>query len=328
MKITKLMLSLMVALLLTFSIVATTEAANPTISITVTARVVSISNTPSSWDFDLVDTNSTYETGLTCFNTTNVGNCEVDISISGSNMTGGGHTWELSDTATPGDMVYGLEVGLRSCTLLQEYYNTGDNSYSILYGDYWDAQTFTPSQQHKIAKVKLRLYRVGSPGTITVGIKATSAHLPTGDDLCAGTTDGDTLTTDTAGEWREIALGSGYTLTAGTKYAIVLRISGGSTSDCIRWRRLFDSPTYAGGNRASSLNGGSSWVTESTTDMMFEEYGDSYNVTVKQNAPYNALVENLTVDSSQQWGLKIWTPTSYDDGNLKTGDVTLVASAA
>ncbi len=160
-------LTLIVALLLTFSVVATTGAANPTITITVTARVVSISNTPSSWDFELVDSASTYETGLTCFNTTNDGNCEVDISISGSNMTGSGFTWELSDTATPSDMVYGLKVGL------------------------------------------------------------------------------------------------------------------------------------SGGN---------------------------YTIIVKLNSPYNYLAENLTVDSSQQWGLKIWTPTDYDDGNDKTGTVTITAA--
>lgn len=163
----KMALSLMVALLLTLTVVATTEAANPAITITVTARAVSVSNTPSSWDFDLVGTNSTYETGLTCFNTTNVGNVEVDISISGSNMTGGGFTWELSDTATPDDMVYGLKAGL------------------------------------------------------------------------------------------------------------------------------------SGGN---------------------------YTIIVKLNSPYNYLAENVTVDTSQQWGLRIWTPTDYDDGNDKTGTVTITAS--
>ncbi len=75
-----------------------------------------------------------------------------------------------------------------------EHYITGDDGaweFGIIN---WMAQTFTPSTAHKITSVKLPLYRWGSPGTITVSIKATDGNgHPTGDDLCLGTTDGNAL---------------------------------------------------------------------------------------------------------------------------------------
>jgi len=53
-----------------------------------------ITNTPSSYDFGTVYAGETYSTGLTNFNITNTGDVAVNISISGTNMTGGGNTEE------------------------------------------------------------------------------------------------------------------------------------------------------------------------------------------------------------------------------------------
>ncbi len=131
-----------------------------------------ITNSPSSWSVNggtPVDVNSNYFTGLTYFTVTNNSGGAVDIAISGTDMTGGGYTWTLSDTATPGDMIYGLKAGL----------------------------------------------------------------------------------------------------------------SGGD-----------------------------------------------YTIVVKKNSPYNNLVTGLADSGTQDWGLKIYTPTSYDDGNAKSGTVTITATCA
>jgi len=81
------------------------------VSYTVPAEA-SISLQPTSYDFGIVIASQTYATGLTYFTVTNNGSVSVDITISGTDMTGGGYTWTLSDTATPGNMVYGLKAGL------------------------------------------------------------------------------------------------------------------------------------------------------------------------------------------------------------------------
>jgi hypothetical protein len=158
---------------------------------------------------------------------------------------------------------------------LFEYYNTGDDSATLSYDNYWYAQTFTPSQAHTITSVKLLLYRGGSPGTVTVSIKATdgSGH-PTGGDLCSGTTNGNTLTTSPTGEWREITLGAGYALADSTKYAIVVRAIDADISNYFYLRFDNSAATYIGGNYEVSNNSGSSWNKASNYDFMFEEYGD------------------------------------------------------
>ncbi len=156
---------------------------------------------------------------------------------------------------------------------LFEYYNTGDDSYSSAAGDDRIAQTFTPAIAHTIISVKLKLYRVNNPGTITISIKATDINgHPTGANLVSGTTNGDTLTTDSAGEWREITLGAGYALSVGVKYAIVLTPSQLLPNE-ILWREDDSLATYAGGNLEYSLDAGASWAAVGDYDFMFEEYG-------------------------------------------------------
>jgi hypothetical protein len=157
-----------------------------------------------------------------------------------------------------------------------EYYNTGDDNSSSFYDVAWQSQTFTTTSAHKITSVKLKLYRVGTPGTITVSIKAVDVNFkPTGDDLCSGTTNGDTLTTDSGGEWIEITLGDGYILTTGTQYAIVVRALSGDVYNKVVWRMDAESPTpptYEGGGGLQSTNSGSTWGI-APIDMMFETWG-------------------------------------------------------
>ncbi|GAI83424.1 unnamed protein product [marine sediment metagenome] len=158
---------------------------------------------------------------------------------------------------------------------LYEYYNTGDDNRLGAWAQAWNAQTFTPSQAHKITSVKLLLFRKGLPGIVTASIRATDGSgLPNGADLCSGTIDGDTLTTDEAGAWYEITLGDGYNLDADTKYAIVIRAPTGTVTKTVEWRADISSPTYPGGCYNGSNNSGVDWFANSNYDFMFEEWGE------------------------------------------------------
>jgi len=176
-----------------------------------------------------------------------------------------------------------------------EYYITGDDGQFLIHTVNWRAQTFTPATAHKITSVKLLLYRVGSPGQVTVGIRATdgSGH-PTGEDLCSGTTNGNTLPTESPFEWREITLGDGYNLNADTKYAIVVRMPGGDGANYVQWRRDGSSPTYTKGNAESSNNSGETWATLTSWDFMFEEWGEAIEeAIVKISAETVGLIESF-----------------------------------
>ena len=155
-----------------------------------------------------------------------------------------------------------------------EYYITGDDSANVFFTSSWWAQTFTPSVDHTITSIKLKLGRKGSPGTLTFVIKATdgSGH-PTGDDLCSGTTDGNTLPDYTVEyEWREITLGDGAILSADTKYAIIAKALAGDGLNTGVWA-LELVGGYAGGNAEFSNNSGYGWAAKAY-DFMFEEWGE------------------------------------------------------
>jgi len=159
-----------------------------------------------------------------------------------------------------------------------EYYNptpTAELPWGPAYGVNWKGQTFTPSTAHTITSVKLLLYRVGSPGTYTIGIRATSSGLPTGGNLCSGSIDGDTLTDNPAGEEKEITLGAGANLSASVQYAIVMDARDGSAGNSVQSRGRSTDASYAGGTRCYSANSGVAWTAVAADDHWFEEWGES-----------------------------------------------------
>lgn len=226
-----------------------------------------------------------------------------------------GHTWYFApgdDMETPTSEINGQVLALfasviknlfvycrvftLTVAILYEHCNTGDTAGETFNGIYWRAQTFTPAADHTIEKVKLLLYRNGTPGTVTVSIRATDVNgHPTGGDLCSGTTDGDTLPTAPTYEWRTITLGAGTPLSAGLKYAIVVRCGGGINE--VGWRYVVPSG-YAGGNDEYSGDSGGTWATSANADWMFEEWGPgspvAATVTFRQNAGDTALTVTVT----------------------------------
>jgi len=85
----------------------------------------SISLNTYSWSVNggsKVTEGSNYTSGLTYFTITNNSGGAVTITIGGTDMTGGGHTWDLSDDGSAGDMIYGLYAGL----------DDGDDNYDVV----------------------------------------------------------------------------------------------------------------------------------------------------------------------------------------------------
>jgi len=183
--------------------------------------------------------------------------------------------YKCSDAQGVTDITY-AEIRLDSYapSSLQEHYNTGDEGSDRAYSTYWIAQTFTVDARHTVTSVKLKLYKKGNPGTVTVSIRATDGTHPTGSDLTVGTTDGNTLPTASPYEWRQITLTS-YALSANTKYAIVVRAPGGDGSTTwVRWVYDYYDSLYAGGNYEWSQESGDYW-SSAGYDFMFEVWGSS-----------------------------------------------------
>lgn len=161
---------------------------------------------------------------------------------------------------------------------MYEHCNIGDDGDGPhdIYGNYQQAHSFYTSHAHRITSVKLKLYKTGTPGTITVAIQGWDATgKPDGVDLCTGTTDGDTLPTGSPYEWREITFGTPALLKPYRRYFIILR-GGVDAANCVTWRSI-TSEVYQRGDYYYSSNGGGTWSTGSYSnhDHMFEEWGQS-----------------------------------------------------
>ena len=159
--------------------------------------------------------------------------------------------------------------------VLQDFYNTGANTFSGIGDTRPSAQIFTASSSYALTSIRLLMYKVGSPGTITVSIRNVTGEpqtaVPTGPDLESGTTDGNTLTVSTDGEWRETTLDSPFNCVSGNKYAIVVICT--ASPYAFRWMADDASPTYLGGNTAGFDND-SNWLAAPGRDFMFETYGE------------------------------------------------------
>lgn len=165
----------------------------------------------------------------------------------------------------------------------QNYITGDDAGAGIIYGSgettgFWYGQTFTVSTTHKIVYVKLKLYRLGSPGIIVCDLyNAEGTPLyPIGTPLATGSYDGDTLTASSDGEWITITFDIGVNLVASGTYALVLKSpygynNGGSAG--VYWRKDGSSASYSGGTLISLSSSVGSWQQGATNDMMFEEWG-------------------------------------------------------
>ena len=229
-----------------------------------------------------------------------------------------------------------------------EYYNTGWDSYLLVQGVAWVSQTFTASSAHDVSQIKILIFRGSaamSPGTVTVGIRAVdgSGH-PTGSDLTSGTFNGNTVTTDAAGEWISVTLLE-YTLASGIQYAIVIRAPNGGPGDYLCWQRDVSSPTFTGGNLEYSIDSGVSWTAYTGSDMMFEVWGvgtvdTPTNVSPADGATEISVVPNLEASAysgaathaSSRWQVRKaydadWVSPEYDSGE-DTSNLTSIALTA
>ncbi len=166
-----------------------------------------------------------------------------------------------------------------------ENYFTGEDNNTVIHDDTWRAQTFTLGGSAILIgggqkSVVLKMFRIGSPGDITVSIKATSAGLPTGADLIAATVNGDIFTTDSGGANVQVDFTPTVRLEANTKYAIVFRALTGSGGQEAYSLTDASSPTYSGGSLITSSDAGVNWSAVSDQDCLFQVWGVLADVTM------------------------------------------------
>ena len=171
-----------------------------------------------------------------------------------------------------GEWVYGQDrmfstIGSAS---IYEYWNTGGDGYGPdIYANLWGYQQFTVEDAHTVAFMRLYLKKTGNPGTVTVSIRhADGSHEPTGNDIWSATLNGDDFSTSVLGYQFDIT----ETPLAAGEYAVVVRAIAGDDSNDIQWQ--WDSGGGLDNAVAGhSVDGGSTWVSDTPADFLFEIWG-------------------------------------------------------
>jgi len=159
-----------------------------------------------------------------------------------------------------------------------EYYTTGGDS--LLYynsSNKWYCQTFTigttgTDEDQSISYIKVNVVKGGPshPVNVYATIKAVDGDgKPTGSALSSGST--------TTSDWSytltyETINMSAYTLVESTQYALIINIES-SNMAAVQMQKDGSSPSYTGGSAGSSTDG-SSWTMDTSSDVLFEIWGN------------------------------------------------------
>lgn len=186
------------------------------------------------------------------------------------------------DTTTTGIKYLTSKSGAIQSYITSAISSVGDNftagtvSFNSIEGITWEAQTFSASANYITTGGSINVNKFGSPGTVTVSLRATSGGLPIGEDLRSGTFNGNLA----SGGWIDFTWSS-LQLTEGATYALVVRAPSGDGANFLKW--ILDSGSgYLRGQIASSVNSGSSW-TAGSNDYNFKLYGDYPSIFVTGN---------------------------------------------
>ena len=178
----------------------------------------------------------------------------------------------------------------------------------------WFGQTFTPTVTGQATQVALDLFCstcTGTPPNVVISIRNAASNLPTGADLASASIP---FSNSDAGGFYTATFASPPTLTAGTQYAIVVRMAASYATGTPAYVTSTSS-AYAGGRRTTSANSGTSW-TGTTPDTSFKV---TMKTGFKTSGDFVSSLKdaNPAAGSVANWGTFSWTATTPAGTTLK-----------
>ncbi len=158
-------------------------------------------------------------------------------------------------------------------------YNGSADFNSSIYNANWSAQSFLSNVSIPFTTVGLRLYRIGTPGNLTVGIYSADANgKPTGSSLSSGLYNADTLTLVATGQ--NVTVNMTHTVGAAGNFAVVLSALTGSPGNSVEWLMDSTTPVFLNGLASFSNDSGGNWSINSSLDGIFNVSGfpSYYNI--------------------------------------------------
>jgi hypothetical protein len=136
---------------------------------------------------------------------------------------------------------------------------------NMLFSTHWGGQSFKPTKT-VLTRAELYIRKVGSPTTDVVLSVRSSL---TGADLVSISKPASAISTTSS--WVNFDF-TDLSVTPGNTYYLVLRTSGGTSTNCYYWGYSNTNP-YANGLYSFSFDGGSTWTNYATYDFCFKTYG-------------------------------------------------------
>jgi len=178
-------------------------------------------------------------------------------------------------------------------------------------------QTFTvqAGEAHSLNRVRIKIARYGTPGTIYVKIYATDGETgyPTGDALGTSSVNGDTLSESAT--YVSFYFDPYIDLTAETTYAIVLTVPTGTyevSGNGIYWYKGSSAGYIYGIPVKYNLNETPTWTEVSETDLYFYEYGETAPEKPINPTPTDSDTDTDFTDGTLTWEDGGSNATSYD----------------
>lgn len=200
-----------------------------------------------------------------------------------------------------------------------EHYITGEDGLVRIWTWFSDGNSFTPQVTFTIESVKIKVHREpgGSPGIVTIEIRdldeslPSVAGIPVGEVLCSGTTNGNTITTNEAGEWREITIVDGTSLLVDVSYAYTVKIASEAYADSIHLHTDGEPSGYNRGHHVHVTDPEPLW-TALPNDFMFEIWGSGEPAT-EPTAQTNSATD-VGYNSEHDWFEATLNGKVVDDG--------------
>lgn len=213
-------------------------------------------------------------------------------------------------TSSPGDVVLLKPIAVDQQN--QSVTNSGFGFDSTS----WAGQTFTPAVTGQLTRADLFLFCFDCTETtpdVTVSIRATNGTLPTGADLAVATIAG---FSSGAGGYFSAVFASPATLTAGTRYAVIVRAVSDPSAGTYAYvcscgttpPPPVDTNPYANGQRVTSSNSGSTWSADTTVggrDLGFVTYMQS-GFAASGTFVSSLKDANPAAGGSAMWGMLSW----------------------
>jgi len=154
-----------------------------------------------------------------------------------------------------------------SAYTLDQFYDAGDDTDSDMY--YNRVQTFTPAISGDVDYVNVLAKTISCSGTIRFDIRTTSGGTPSTASGSLGVSPVYQCA-DFSGSatWATVTF-NGIPVTASTKYGLS---ASTSPDQDYYWRVDASSATYSGGSYWYSIDGGATFIEESTRDALFRVY--------------------------------------------------------